>query len=282
MKANATAHSCTPILASKSKSPDPGKRAPRPAKARTQSAPSPGKPYAEVVADIAAGTRLEDIAAHLVEFEAKARTDELEDPGKHEGWMLKAEDEAEAAHRCFDIIEKFAQRQSQEHRDILRQAAQEVADAFLDTETTENLSKQSHRQQNSREFLSNGYRENLFSMLRIHAAMRLAGNESPQVSNWKDAAAIVLLLVGDKDFEILLARFGLRWKDKHHRTDYVQAAVLARAKVGTPLTNSDQRTVTALQKLNILPDDPDSDPVDALQVRRQRMKRKISDTTKPT
>jgi hypothetical protein len=83
MKANATAHSFTPILASKSKALAPGRRAPRPAKARTQSAPSPGKPYAEVVADIAAGTRLEDIAAHLVEFESSPADADPPPPEDH-------------------------------------------------------------------------------------------------------------------------------------------------------------------------------------------------------
>jgi hypothetical protein len=284
----------------------PGKRAPRPAKAsnskapaRTRTEPAPGKHYDEDVLDIVAGTGLHAIAAQLIELETKA---------EDEAWMLQAEDAAEDAHHCRDIIGEFVLRQhSQEHRDILRQAAQQVAEAFLDTGTTEDLSEQSDRHPNSRPFLYDRYRDALFAFLRTHAALRLAGTDSQrfaspvpfnlanlsvdeadapevisEVSKWKDAAAIVLLLAGEKELEILLARFGLRWKDKDHLTDYVQAAVLARAKVGTPLTNTDQCTVTALQKLNILPDDPDSAPIKALETRRQRMKRKISDATDST
>lgn len=229
----------------------------------------------------ATGADLEAVFDQLTVLDAKQNkriNEEEADEHETEAWMLRAEDAVENAHYCRDIIEEFALKHSQEHRDIIRSAAQVVAEAYIDSGTTKDLSEQSHRHSNSRPFLSDRYRDELFAGLRTHAGLRLAGKDSPrfpnpfpfslphlpahdadapevisEVSKWKDAAAIVLMLAGDKDFEILLARFGLRWKDKDHLTRYAQSSILARAEVGAKRASLDSLTAEALLKLGIDP-----------------------------
>jgi hypothetical protein len=230
----------------------------------------------------ATGTDLEDVAHQLVALKHKGqkRIDrKITKEPETEAWMLRAEDAAENAHYCRDIIEEFARKHSQEYRNIIRSAAQVVAEAYIDSGTTEDLSKQSDRHPNSRPFLNDRYRAELFAVLRTHAGLRLAGRDSQrdsapvpfdlanisaeeasapevisEVQKWKDAAAIVLLLAGDKDFEILLARFGLRWKEKGHLTRYAQSSILARAEVGAKRASLDSLTAEALFKLGVNPE----------------------------